>query len=101
MKFLEILSNPTVDGVCDEGDLELGKDTVPQTTVANCLKIIGSKTIKYENALPLRYQVLLSERQVKYVEDIVVIRDTANLGMSSKEVIQVILCFNIESRGPG
>ena len=36
-KLLEALSNPTVDGVCDEGDLELGKDPVPQTTVDNCL----------------------------------------------------------------
>ena len=29
-------------------------------------------------------------QQVNYVEDIIVTRDTANLGMSRKEVIQVI-----------
>ena len=88
--MLEILSNPTVDGVCDEEDLELGKDPFPKTTVANCLKRIGSKKITYENSFPLRYQALILERQVKYVEDIVIIRDTANLGMPRKEVIQVI-----------
>ena len=35
-------------------------------------------------------RALLSENQVKYVEDIIVKRDTANLGMSRKEVIKVI-----------
>ena len=39
---------------------------------------------------PPRNQALLSHRQVKYVEDIIVTRDTANLGMSRKEVIQII-----------
>ena len=33
---------------------------------------------------------LLSNSQVKYVEDIIIRRDTSNLGMSRKEVIQVI-----------
>ena len=39
-KALKRLRNPTVDGVCYEGDLELGKDTVPQTTVDNRVKRI-------------------------------------------------------------
>ena len=28
--------NPAVNGVCDASCLELGKDTVPQMTAANC-----------------------------------------------------------------
>ena len=35
-------------------------------------------------------QALLSQRQVKYVQDLILKEHTANLGMSSKEVIQVI-----------
>ena len=38
----------------------------------------------------MKKKTFLSENQVKYVEDIIVKRDTANLGMSRKEVIQVI-----------
>ena len=38
----------------------------------------------------MRKQVLLSQRQVKYVENIISIRDTSKLGMSSKGAIQVI-----------
>ena len=38
----------------------------------------------------MKKRALLSENQVKYVEDIIVKRDTANLGMPRKEVIQVI-----------
>ena len=47
-------------------------------------------TIKYENAFPRKKRELLSENQIKYVEGVIFKRDTANLGMSSKEVIQVI-----------
>ena len=43
-----------------------------------------------ENAPPLRKQALLSQSQVKYVEDIIVTRDTENLGVSRREVIQTI-----------
>ena len=39
---------------------------------------------------PRKNRVLISENQVKYVDDTIVKRDTANLGMSTKEVIQVI-----------
>ena len=46
--------------------------------------------MKYENAFPLRNLVLLLEIKVEYVEDIIVTRDTAKLGTSRKEVIQVI-----------
>ena len=52
--------------------------------------MIGSKLITYENASPMRYQVLLIKRHVKYVEDIVVTGDMEKPGMSRKEVIQVI-----------
>ena len=76
--------------VCDEGDLELGKDTVPQMTVVNGLKINDSKPITYENYFLLRKRLLLSQRQLKYVEDIIFTRDTENVGMTRKEVIQVI-----------
>ena len=38
----------------------------------------------------MKKRVLLSENQVKYVEDIIIKRNTANLEMSRKEVIQVI-----------
>ena len=34
--------------------------------------------------------MLVLQRQAKYVEDIIVIRDTEKLGMSSNEVIQTI-----------
>ena len=83
---MEIMRNPT-DGVCDEGYLELGGDLIPRPTVVNFLKIIGSKLITYKNAYHLRYWELLSERQIKYDEDIFLTRDTANLEMPRKEVI--------------
>ena len=89
-KYLERLMNPTVDGVCYEGGLELCEDPINQMTVANFLKIIEGDPITYDNALPLRNQALLSQIQVKYVEDIILTRYTENFGMSRTEVIQVI-----------
>ena len=77
-----------VDGLCDVACLELGQDTVPRQTVANCLLRIGFKPITYKNALPMSKRELISQRQVNYVEDIIVTGDTVNLGMSRKEVIQ-------------
>ena len=44
----------------------------------------------YDIFFPRKKRALISENQVKYVEDTIVKRDTANLGMSTKEVIQVI-----------
>ena len=38
----------------------------------------------------MRKWVLLPQKQVKYVEDIIVIRETENLGMSMKDTIHVI-----------
>ena len=70
--------------------MELGFDPVPKQTVFNFLWRIGRKPITYENAFPLKNRALLSENRVKYVEDIIVIRDTTNLGVSRKEVKQVI-----------
>ena len=72
------------------GGLELGKDTVPQMKMVNFFRRIGSKPITYENASPLRKRALLSEMQGNYVQDIIVTIDTANLGMSRRDAIQVI-----------
>ena len=58
--------------------------------VVDCLKMIVSKPITYDISFPLRNQVLLLKRQVKYVEDIVVTRDMAGVVMAKKEVIQDI-----------
>ena len=82
-KYLEIRRNSAVNQVCDE-------DPIPRMTVINFLKRIGSRTIKFENAFPPGKQALISHNQVNYVEDIIVTRDTANLGMSMMEVIQTI-----------
>ena len=65
-------------------------DPVPKQTIFNILHSIGRKPITYENAFPMKNSTLLSENQVKYVEGIIVKIDTANLGVSSKEVIPVI-----------
>ena len=81
---------PSLIGQCYEDFLELGFDTVPKQTVFNVLRRIGRKTITYENVFPDKKRAFLSEIQVNYVEDIIIKRDTANLGMSRKEVIQVI-----------
>ena len=75
---------------CDEACLELGLDPVPKQTVLNVLRRIGRKPITYENVFPEKKRSLLSNSQVKYVKDILIKIDTANLGMSRKEVIQVI-----------
>ena len=51
--------------------------------------MIDRKPITYENAFPLKNMILLLENQVKYVEDIIVKIETANLEMTRGEVIQV------------
>ena len=58
--------------------------------MANFLKRIGSKLIAYKNSFPMIKRVLILQSQVNFVEDIIVTRDTVNIGMSKKEVIQVI-----------
>ena len=70
--------------------LDLGIDRVPRQTIVNVLRRIGKKPITYENVFPVKKRALLSNLQVKYVEDIIIKRDRANLGMSRKDVIQVI-----------
>ena len=72
---------PYVGGHCGESFLKLGLDPVPKKTIFNVLQRIGRKRITYENSFPMKNAALLSERQVKYVEDIIVKRDTENLGM--------------------
>ena len=79
-----------VIGQCDETCLYLGLDPVPKETVFNVLQRIGRKLITYENSFPMKKRALLSESQVKYVEDVIVKRDTAKLGMSRKKVMQAI-----------
>ena len=76
--------------MCDEGDLELGKYPVPQIIVANCLKRMIRNLITYNNSFPIIKRTLPLQRQIKYVEDEIFTRDTENLGMSMKEVIQII-----------
>ena len=89
-KYLVNIWYPSVGGQCNEISLELRFDPVPKQTAFYVLQWIGRKTITYENAFPRKNRGLLSERQVKYVEDIIVKRDTANLELSGKEVIEFI-----------
>ena len=58
--------------------------------MTNFLQRIGSNAITYENTPPPRNQALIPKREVKYVEVIIVTRDTSNLGMSGREAIQTI-----------
>ena len=64
-------------------------DPVPKQTVFNFLQMIDRKPITYENAFPLKNMILLLENQVKYVEDIIVTIEIANLEMTRRGVIQV------------
>ena len=81
---------PYLRGQCDEACLGLGLYPFPKQKIFNVLQRIGRKPITYENAFPRKKRELLLENQVKYVEDSIVKRDTANLEISRKEVIQVI-----------
>ena len=69
---------------CDEACLELGFYPGPKQTLFNVLRRIVRKPITYDNVFSVKKRSLLSEIQVKYVEDIIIKRDTANLGMSRK-----------------
>ena len=60
--------------------LDLGLDPVPKQTVFNVLQRISRKPITYDNVFPDKKRALISNLQVKYVEDIIIKRDTANLG---------------------
>ena len=53
-KPLKIKSIPKVDRVWDEGDLELGNDSVLWAIVVNGLQGFGSKMITYDNTLALK-----------------------------------------------
>ena len=65
-------------------------DPVPKQKIFNVLQRIVRKPLTYENDFPMKKRALLLENQVKYVEDIIVKIDTEKLGMSKKEVIQII-----------
>ena len=82
--------DPSLIGKCGVACLELGLDRVPNQTVFNVLHRIGRKPITYDNFFPDKKRSLLSNLQVKYVEDIIIKRDTADLMMLRKEMIQVI-----------
>ena len=82
--------NPEVNGVCNVACLDLGEYDFPQMTVANYSQRIEINPIIYKNFFPSRKQALLSKIQVKYVEEIIVTRDTEHLGISRREVIQTI-----------
>ena len=82
--------DPSFRGQWDVACLDLGIDRVPRQTIYNVLRRISRKPITYKNVFPDKKRALLLNSQVKYVEDIIIKRDTANLGMSRKEVIQVI-----------
>ena len=59
-------------------------------TVVDYLRSIGKNPIMYENALPLIKLELLIDKWVKYVQDIIVARVTADLGMGNKEAIWIM-----------
>ena len=81
---------PYLRGQCDEACLELGLDPIPKQTISYVLQGIGRKYTTYENSFPRNNKAFLSENQLNYVEDIIIKRDTSNLAMSKKKVIQVI-----------
>ena len=76
--------------MCAVACLGLGKNPVPRQTVTNFLQRIGSKPITYKNFFTPGKRALLLQSQFRYVEDILVTRDTANFGMSRREVIPTI-----------
>ena len=73
--------DPSFRGQWDVACLDLGIDQVPRKTIFNVLRRIGRKPITYENVFPDKKRALLSNSQVKYEEDIIIKRDTANQGM--------------------
>ena len=76
--------NTVVNEVCDAACLELGEDPVTQQTVNNVLQRIISKPIIYKNSFPPIKQAFVFQRKVRHVEDIIVTRDTTNLGKSRR-----------------
>ena len=56
-------------------------------TVVNCLKIIGGNPITYENSFPLRKRVFISDKQFRFIQDIVISTDTANNGIGMEVVV--------------
>ena len=73
-----------------ERTLGLGGDPVLQMKVVNCFRSICNNLITFENAFSLKNRIFLSKIEVKYVKDIIVAIYIVNLGVSRKEVIQVI-----------
>ena len=88
---LENRKTPVVNWVCGKAYLELGKDSITWSTLDHFLLRIVRKPIVYKNSLPMSKPVLLSQSNIKYIEDIIITRDTVNLGMSRQKVVQEIL----------
>ena len=89
-KKLESKRKSKVERVWYEGNLELGEYLIPQMIVTIFLRSIRNRTIMYQNAFPMRRRKFLSDKQVNYVQYIIVLRDTENLGMVRKDVIKVV-----------
>ena len=75
---------PPLRGKCDEACLGLCFDPVPKEMVLNVLQSISGNPIKYDNTFPMKKRALISERQVKYVEDIIFKIETENLGCQGR-----------------
>ena len=58
--------------------------------VVNGLRRFYNKMIKYDNTFPLKIGRFLTEIQVKYVQDMIIARNMAKIGMETKDMIQVI-----------
>ena len=57
--------------------------------VVNGLRRFYNKMIKYDNTFPLKIGRFLTEIQVKYVQDMIIARNMAKIGMETKNMIQV------------
>ena len=54
------------------------------------MKIISDNPIKLDKGLLTRNWILLSDAQVKYVQDNIVSREMINTGMGRNDIIQVV-----------
>ena len=61
--------DPYIRGQWYVACLDLSIDRVPRQTIFNVLRRIVRKPIKYENIFPDKKRALLSNSQVKYVEE--------------------------------
>ena len=69
-KSLQLQNNLNLYRLWYESYMELDEDYIPQMKAVNYLRRIDKKTITYENDLPVRKRIWLSDKKVKYVQDI-------------------------------